>query len=159
LNIIKKGKIETSPLFYKYFDYNLGRYSFDEEYQEKGGICLVYTLYTALSMAEAGIFDDELLNWLRNEMEKGKVYAWYNPYSQKPVSDMESTAVYALGSIFAGLSGDEVLSQKLLDRMLEFMVTDENSQYYGGFGNSETGEFYSFDNLMALKALALAEKP
>jgi len=52
-----------------------------------------------------------------------------------------------------------VLSQKLLDRMLEFMVTDENSQYYGGFGNSETGEFYSFDNLMALKALALAEKP
>jgi len=35
--------------------------------------------------------------------------------------------------------------------MLEFMVTDENSQYYGGFGNSETGEFYSFDNLMALK--------
>jgi len=31
------------------------------------------------------------------------------PYSQKPVSDMESTAVYALGSIFAGLSGDEVL--------------------------------------------------
>jgi len=59
LNIIKKGKIETSPLFYKYFDYNLGRYSFDEEYQEKGGICLVYTLYTALSMAEAGIFDDE----------------------------------------------------------------------------------------------------
>jgi len=72
---------------------------------------------------------------------------------------MESTAVYALGSIFAGLSGDEVLSQKLLDRMLEFMVTDENSQYYGGFGNSETGEFYSFDNLMALKALALAEKP
>jgi len=43
--------------------------------------------------------------------------------------------------------------------MLEFMVTDENSQYYGGFGNSETGEFYSFDNLMALKALALAEKP
>jgi len=159
LNIIKKGKIETSPLFYKYFDYNLGRYSFDEEYQEKGGICLVYTLYTALSMAEAGIFDDELLNWLRKEMEKGKVYAWYNPYSQKPVSDMESTAVYALGSIFAGLSGDEVLSQKLLDRMLEFMVTDENSQYYGGFGNSETGEFYSFDNLMALKALALAEKP
>jgi len=42
---------------------------------------------------------------------------------------------------------------------LSFMVTDENSQYYGGFGNSETGEFYSFDNLMALKALALAEKP
>lgn len=117
----------------------------------------MYSLYTALCMAEAGIYDNELLSWLGSEMEKGKVYAWYNPHSKKPVSDMESTAVYALGSIFAGLSGDEVLSQKLLDRMLEFMVTDEDSKYYGGFGNSETGEFYSFDNLMALKALALAE--
>ncbi|HHV29928.1 glycosyl hydrolase family 8 [Acetivibrio mesophilus] len=157
LSIIAGGEMETSPLFYKHFDYSLGKYLPDEEYRESGGICLVYTLYTALCMAEAGISNDELLSWLGSEMEKGKVYAWYDPNSKKPASDMESTAVYALGSIFAGLLGDEMLSEKLLDRMLEFMVTDEDSQYYGGFGNSETGEFYSFDNLMALRALALAK--
>lgn len=157
LDIIEAGRMEASPLFYKHFDYNTGQYLPDEEYREGGGICLVYTLYTALCTTEAGILDDELLSWLGNEMEKGKVYAWYNPHSKMPVSDMESTAVYALGSVYARLSGDKMLSQKLLDRMLEFMVTDEGSQYYGGFGNSETGEFYSFDNLMALWALVLAK--
>ena len=44
------------------------------------------------------------------------------------------------------------MSEKLLERMFEFVVDDRDSEYYGGFGNCETGEFYSFDNLTALWA-------
>lgn len=156
ISVLRKGRIEDSPFFYKYFDYNKGKYLFDEEYEKNKSICLIYTLYTALHMAEAGVPTDDLKNWLSSELEKGKIYAWYNPHSKKPVSEMESTAVYALGSIYARLSGDKELSRKLLDRMLEFMVTDEKSSYYGGFGNKETGEFYSFDNLTALWALTVS---
>jgi hypothetical protein len=43
----------------------------------------------------------------------------------------------------------------IIDRMLKFMCTDRKSQYYGGFVNAGSGEFYSFDNLTALWALAL----
>jgi len=68
----------------------------------------VYTLYTALSMAEAGIFDDELLNWLRNEMEKVK-------YMHGIIRTAKTCVRYGKhGSICFGLDfcrtfGDEVL--------------------------------------------------
>lgn len=155
LLVIEEGKIGSSPFYYKYFDYSNKKYSLDEEYKQNKSICLTYSIYTALHMAEAGIETKDFGTWLRSEMGKGKLYAWYNPYTRKPVSKMESTAVYALGSIYAKHTGDRILSEKLLDRMLEFMVTDQKSRYYGGFGNKDTGEFYSFDNLTALWALTL----
>jgi hypothetical protein len=162
LSVAIGGRIEGTPFFYKYYDYKSGEYQFDEEYNEGGsenrGICLLYTLYTALNLAEEYFSTDELLSWLKNEMDnRNKLYAWYDPYSKEPVLELESTAVYALASIYARLSGDELLSEKLLERMFEFVVDDRDSEYYGGFGNCETGEFYSFDNLTALWALALAK--
>jgi hypothetical protein len=158
LAIVKGGRIEGTPFFYKHYDFKSGEYQFDEEYDENRGICLLYTLYTALNMAEEYFPTDELLTWIKYEMDnRNKLYAWYDPYCKEPVSDLESTAVYALASIYARSSGDGVLSERLLDRMLEFMVDDLNSEYYGGFGNCETGEFYSFDNLTALWALTLAK--
>jgi len=156
LAIVSGGRIEGTPFFYKYYDFKSGEYLLDEEYNEKRGICLLYTLYTALNLAEEYFQTDELLSWLEKEMnDRNRLYAWYDPHSKEPVSEMESTAVYALASVYARLSGKNLLSDKFLDRMLQLMVDDRNSKYYGGFGNSETGEFYSFDNLTALWALAL----
>ncbi|HOQ38646.1 MAG TPA: glycosyl hydrolase family 8 [Acetivibrio sp.] len=156
LAIVSGGRIEGTPFFYKYYDFKSGEYILDEEYNEKRSICLLYTLYTALNLAEEYFQTDELLSWLEKEMnDRNRLYAWYDPHSKEPVSEMESTAVYALASVYARLSGKNLLSDKFLDRMLQLMVDDRNSKYYGGFGNSETGEFYSFDNLTALWALAL----
>lgn len=154
--VVNDGRIgETTPFYYKYFNYVTEEYSMDEEYAANKGICLTYTLYTAIHLAEMNRDTAFFTSWLKNEMNKGKLYAWYNPHTLKPVNKMESTAVYALASVYASKTGEDELSRKLLDRMLEFMVTDKKSPYYGGFGNKDTGEFYSFDNLMALWALGL----
>jgi|LSQX01.2.fsa_nt_gb endo-1,4-beta-D-glucanase Y len=154
MGIIKGGKIGNSPFYNKYYHYESDKYSLDEEYDKNKGVCVTYTLITSINMAQAGVDKGLLREWLEDEMKDGRLYAWYNPYKLEPISEVESTAVYALASIYAKLSGDDKLSKKLLDRMLEFMITDENSKYYGGFGNSHSGEFYSFDNLTALWALA-----
>ena len=154
LKITSEGKIQDSPFFFKYYDYKKSKYLMDEEYKDNNGICITYTIYTALHLAEVGIKTGDLIDWLNNEMKRGNLYAWYNPHNLKPVSDVESTAVYALASIYAKRLGDYELSKKLINRMLEFMVVDQNSLYYGGFGNKDAGEFYSFDNLTALWALS-----
>lgn len=154
--IIIAGRIsEGKPFYYKYYNYGKKSFQFDEEYSKNKGICLTYTLYTVLHLAEINIGTEPFINWLKSEVENGKLYAWYNPESMEPVNDMESTAVYALAAVYAKKIGDIRLYHRLIDLMLAFRITDENSPNYGGFGNEQTGEFHSFDNLTALWALTL----
>lgn len=158
LSIIKGGRFdENSPFFYKYFNYETGRYYPDEELEKQGGICLTYTLYTVIHLSEVNENTEFFTDWLKREIEKGRLYAWYNPKTLKPSKKMESTAVYALAAIYCKKVGEEEMYFKLVDRMLDFMIDNKNSPYYGGFGNEKTGEFYSFDNLTALLALGMAE--
>lgn len=156
VGVINGGRIDKSLYcFNKYFDQSRGVYLKDEEYAANGGVCLTYTLYTVMHLAEVNYDTSFFTKWLDDETRKGKLYAWYEPLSMKPASELESTAVYALAAIYADLAGEDELYCRLVDRMLKFMVTDKKSTWYGGFGNKETGEFYSFDNLTALWALAV----
>ncbi|MCR4436731.1 MAG: glycosyl hydrolase family 8 [Clostridiales bacterium] len=157
LRIIKGGSLDkTSPFFYKYYDIQRDSYSKDEEYAKSREICITYAAYTALHMAEANEDTECFKSWLKKEMDNGRLYAWYHPDTLKPSRDAESTAVYALSAMYAQKAGERELCHRLLDKMLQFMVTDPDSRYYGGFGSQQTGEFYSFDNLTALLALAEA---
>ncbi|MGI6777334.1 MAG: glycoside hydrolase [Acetivibrionales bacterium] len=156
LTIIRGGRFkDNSPFFYKYYDFRTGSYQPDEQMKKNGGICLIYTLYTVIHLAEVNEDTGFFTDWLRNEIKKGKLYAWYNPYTLKPSDDMESTAVYALASVYCKKCGEDEMYDKLIDRMLDFMVTNNDSPYFGGFGNEANGEFYSFDNLTALWALGM----
>jgi hypothetical protein len=156
--ILKDGRIDNTPFFYKYLDYGKVVYLPDEDLVKKRGICLTYTIYSAIHMSEMNEDTEFFTEFLKKEIKNGKLYAWYSPVSLKPSSQLESTAVYALASLYCTRIGEQELSQKLLDNMLRFMVTDKKSPYYGGFGNSKTGEFYSFDNLTALIAIAAAAR-
>jgi hypothetical protein len=159
VTIISDGRInDTSPFYFKYYNYQSGGYSFDEEYKNGGGICITYTLYTALHMAEINEENSMLTEWLKSETNKGKLYAWYNPHTLKPVNKTESTAVYALAALYARKTGEGELYSRLINAMLDFMNNDSRSKYYGGFGNSNTAYFHSFDNLTALRALAAANE-
>ena len=159
LSILAGGRISSkSPFFYKYYDYDTGSYRYDEEYYKKKGICLTYTLYTVLHLAEVNEETGYFTEWLKNEMEKGKLYAWYDPLTLKPAGTLESTAVYALAAVYAEKTGEKELSVKLVDHMLKFMVSNRKSAYYAGFGDPEMKYFHSFDNLTALWALAVSEE-
>lgn len=158
LEVLKNGLIDKQkPFFFKYYNYTDKQYSLDEEFAQNKGICMVYTAYSALHMAEVNQDTDVFKNWLKAEMDKGKIYAWYDPNTLKPSCDFESTAVYALAAMYSKEAGDEELYYKLVDRMLKFMVTDAKSPNYGGFGDEKTGSFNAFDSLTALNALALID--
>lgn len=157
LSIVNGGRIDAaSPFYFKYYDYDSGGYAFDEEYRQDRGICLTYTLITALHLAEVNEATEELTRWLKSEMGRGKLYAWYNPHTLKPVNGMESTAVYALAAAYADRRGEQELYTQLVNGMLKFSVQDKKSKYFGGFGNPAAGDFHSFDNLTALWALAIS---
>lgn len=159
LTVIRNGRAsDASPFFSKYYNYETCSYSLDEEFQEGRGICATYSIYTALHLAECNQDTEYFTQWLKDEMKKGKLYAWYDPYTLSPSQEMESTAVYALAAVYAKKVREEKLYRSLLGRMLKFMVVDKESLYYGGFGNTETGDFHCFDNLTALWALSLADK-
>lgn len=159
LSILSEGRISSkSPFFYKYYDYDTGKYSYDEEYYKDKGICLTYTLYNVLHLAEVNEETGYFLEWLKNEAATGKLYAWYDPLTRRPAGTAESTAVYALAAVYASKSGEKELSGKLIEQMLKFMVTDRKSTYYGGFGDTEMRYFHSFDNLTALWALTAADE-
>jgi hypothetical protein len=158
LSIIYGGRInDASPFYFKYYDYDSGGYAFDEEYRQDKGVCLTYTLITALHLAEVNEESYALTQWLKSEIGKGTLYAWYNPHTLKPVNTVESAAVYALAAAYAEKTGEKELYSQLTDAMLKFSVQDKKSRYHGGFGDSGTGYFHSFDNLTALWALALAD--
>lgn len=159
LSIISDGRIsDKSPFFYKYYDFDSGKYVFDEEYGKQKGICLTYTLYTVLHLAEVNEDTGYFTEWLKNEIKKGKLYAWYNPLSLKPANSVESTAVYALAAVYAAKNGEKELSERLIEGMMKFLVSDRKSAFYGGFGNSGTRYFHSFDNLTALWAFAVSDR-
>ncbi len=157
LSIIYGGRIsDGSPFYFKYYDYDSGGYAFDEEYRQDKGICLTYTLITAIHLAEVNEESYALTQWLKSEIDKGPLYAWYNPHTLKPVNGVKSTAVYALAAAYADKTGERELYSRLIDQMLKFSVQDKKSRYYGGFGDPTTGYFHAFDNLTALWSLALA---
>lgn len=157
--LIKNGRSnDKSPFYTKYYDYEKCRYFPDEEYAKGKKICLTYSILTALHLAEVNEDTGFFTAWLKEECEKGRLYAWYNPVTLKPANNMESTAVYALSSIYADRVGEKTLARELLDNMQKFRISDEKSPYYGGYGDEQSKDFYSFDNLTALLALAEATR-
>lgn len=159
LSVINSGMAGTSsPFYFKYYDYDTRTYSADEEFKKNGGICLTYTLLTAIHKVEVNEDTGILTQWLKGEMEKGKLFAWYDPRTLKPADNMESTAVYALAAVYAYKTGENALYSRLVSAMKKFLVTDRKSVYYGGFGIAKSRYFHSFDNLTALWALSLADE-
>lgn len=153
---IKDGILDSPvTLFNKYYSYKDKLYSRDEEFASGGGTCLTYSLITMIHLLEYNSAPEPFLAWVDYEMSSDRLYAWYDPYTLSSVNDIESTAIYALASIYASGKGENSLSRILLEKMTECMVKDSGSDYYGGFGDTSTGEFYSFDNLMALLAFAM----
>lgn len=142
LELVRNAKIDGTGLYM--FQYDLGEKSFGKDEE----INLIQSLYVMLHLKEAGQFDKEGINWIWDQYEKfGKLYAVYSSSTLKPLSDIESTALYALAARLFYLSGDMEKAQTLLLECEKFQVKNKNSEIYGSFGNEVNLEVYSFDNL------------
>lgn len=159
LRILEGSQWKTGPLYAKYFDYTKNLYVPDEEYEGHQRCNLRSSLYAAMNLAAVNRGPDSLAEWLKEQAREGAVYEWYNPGTLEPAEQVQSPGVYAMGCILARKMADDALFELMKEKMLAMQVNDPKSPYYGGFGNSTTGDFCAEDNLLALIALSYDMNP
>ncbi|WP_053957224.1 glycosyl hydrolase family 8 [Inediibacterium massiliense] len=143
--ILTKGKMNNTGLYQ--YQYNIH----EKKYMTPDSISLIQSVYSMLHLAEAGSIDKEGINWLWKEYKKyGVLYADYSSISLQPISQTESTALYALTARLFHLAGKNNQSQIFLKECEKFQVKDHNSPICGSFGNPKNNQVYSFDNLQYL---------
>lgn len=143
--IVDLGYISDSfPLYRNNYNYDTNTYNEDS-------IHIVHGLKTLLQLAEIGELPSTSLQWLKEQVEEGTLYGSYS-ITGEPLTDIQSTAAYALAARIAAAVRDQPFYDQCIQRMEQYKVTDKSSEMFGAFGNAETGEAYSFDQLSALLA-------
>lgn len=146
--VMLKGYLgDAFPFFHTRYDVKKQTYSSDD-------INMVEALLTAFHLAEAGSCPLKTVEWLKQNLDSGPIYGTYSTTGD-PLTEVESTAVYALCMMLGAQTGEQEIYEAARERMLAFQVTDSTSEVYGGFADSKTLTAHSFDNLMALLALRI----
>ncbi|WP_410512794.1 glycosyl hydrolase family 8 [Paenibacillus sp. BR2-3] len=144
-NITDKGYLSDKFPFYETrFNYDTGKYSSEN-------IHTVESLLTILNLAEVGAARSTSIDYIKRQVADGTLYGQYTREGV-PTTDIRSTAIYAIAAMIGSEIGDDALYHRSIERMKEFRVVDTSSVLYGGFGDANSGQAYSFDNLMALLA-------
>ena len=125
-------------------------YFTDGKYEQGEDIGMVENLYTALFAAHVGRDTAAFTDFLRRELDRGKICNRYLPTGE-PSFAHDSVAVYALAAKYFAQCGDQVNSARALDKMHGFFVG--GGKWEGAFGYRLLGTVYAFDQLEAMLAL------
>ncbi|GAA3401743.1 hypothetical protein ACFFNY_13300 [Paenibacillus hodogayensis] len=147
LGISKRGYISDDFPFYE------TRYVYKKAAYSSETIQTVESLLTILKLAEVRQHQPSSIRYVKEQVKAGTLYGQYTR-DGKPATDIRSTAIYAITAMIGAELGDSSLYEDSIRRMREFQVSDSASPLYGGFGDTGSGQAYSFDNLMALLAYA-----
>lgn len=143
--IVHSGFISDSfPLYYNNYDYSSTTYNQD-------AIHIVHGLKTLFHLAEIGEMPSSSLQWLKQRVSEGTLYGSYS-ITGEALTDIQSTAAYAIAARIAAAVHDEALYYECIQRMEQYKINDPSHEMFGCFGNAETKEAYSFDQLTALLA-------
>lgn len=144
---------ERLPLYRK--SYNLINKSFSNEEECETLLSMLVVLYK--SEDRQNVYD--LTSWLNKRIDKdGAIYTKYSISTGEPATNVESTAIYAVGAQIAKKINNEQLYTRMITLMNKYQIKNKGSEMYGAFGFEETKEIYSFDNLQAILALITAEE-
>ncbi|MBF8982842.1 glycoside hydrolase [Lutibacter sp. B2] len=148
LDIIEKGYISDEfPLYKKEYHINT------KKYLNTKRINMIDSLLVVLHLSEVGLVKEKTIDWIGNELlNKGKIYSDYDLSTETHSGNGESTAVYSIIARIAKNIGNEALYDKAIRKMINLQVNDPSSKIYGSFGDINTLQVYSFDNLQALLA-------
>ncbi|WP_162007849.1 hypothetical protein [Heliorestis convoluta] len=130
-------------------------------FQEQEAVNMINSMLAALHGAQVGYVSPKTASFLQKELQAGRIWAAYHrDQGDEPVAaaDFRSPAVYALVAQYFLEIDEPQWAQVAVDHLLLYRVNDPNSIFYGGFGDPITGDCYSFDNLLALQALALVRQ-
>jgi len=143
--IVDSGYIsDRFPLYRNHYNYETQSYSED-------AIHIVHGLKTLLHLAQIDALPSTSLNWLKQRVTEGSLYGSYSVKGEA-LTDIQSTAAYALAARIAATVGDKSFYQQCIQRMEQYKITDPSHEMFGAFGNAATMEAYSFDQLSALLA-------
>lgn len=147
LPIIQGGYLSDAFPFYE------TRYLYDTEQYESEDINTVESLLTILSLVEVGQHNPKSIEYIKAQVQQGTLYGKYSR-DGKPLTTIQSTAIYAITAMIASELGDKVLYEQSISRMEQFQVLEQQSELYGAYGDAGSLQAYSFDNLQALLAYA-----
>ncbi|MCX7950498.1 MAG: glycosyl hydrolase family 8 [Clostridiales bacterium] len=149
-DVLDRGKIDGTP-FYRN-KYNLKTKTFSNERY----VDILQNAIVVEHLVEDNIYPNDFYGFIKNEIEQsGAIYSKYDISTKRPVSKVESTAIYATLARIALYYKDIDLYKALINRMLKLQVKNISSQINGAYGDSRTLYAHSFDNLNALIALRM----
>lgn len=126
-------------------------YSYSSKTYKTGDVNMIEATLTALNLASIGECPQRTIRYLKENIQNEAIYSSYSQ-DGKPLSQNESTAIYAICALIAKEAEDEDMYAMCIERMSSLQVMDKTSEVYGAFANPVSLELYSFDNLMALLA-------
>ncbi|WP_195263293.1 glycosyl hydrolase family 8 [Clostridium sp. 1001275B_160808_H3] len=147
IQIINEGYISDKlPLYRKYYDGNV------ESFDNEENIDTLLSILVILNKAEANEDISKSVAWIKERLKYiGYISTSYNVNTMDE-SRIESTSIYANIAQIAKVINDEELYDMAINKMKNFQVINEKSNIYGAFGNEQTEDVYSYDNLNALLA-------
>lgn len=145
LEISKVGYISDDFPFYE------TRYIYELERYQSEHINTIESLNTILSLAEMGEQNDKSIAFIKEKVANEQLFGQY-ALDGTALNDVQSTAIYALTAMIGSQVGDEVLVDKSIELMQKFLILDKEHELFGAYGNPETLQLYSYDNLKALLA-------
>ena len=145
LQIAQKGYLSDAFPFYQ------TRYDFKTNNYQSEGINTVESLLTILNLAEVKQEQAASIRYIKDQVKAGTLYGQYDR-NGKPINEVRSTAIYAISAMIGSVIKDQELYADSILKMNEFQIHDPQSPLYGGFGDTNAQQAYSFDNLMALLA-------
>lgn len=129
-------------------------YSVDKRtYTNEDSADMLLSMLTIQNKLQAGEDVSTSVSWIKEKFNKnGALYSSYAIKSGEAASNVESTAIYSVGAVIARELKDEELYSKMINKVKSFQIKEEG-ELKGAFGNQDTQEVFSFDNLNALLAL------
>lgn len=146
--ILANGRIsDTVPLFKKVYSQEDGTYDSGNDAD------LLLSLIVILNRIQSGEDESEAIKWIEDKFRYyGYLVSTYNEETGEEASKVESPSIYALTAIIGETVGNEFLVEKSIAKLEYYQIKNNDSEFYGGYGNETTKDVYSFDNLNALLA-------
>lgn len=144
--ILKKGYISDSfPLYHQKYNYDTGKYT------DGDTINIIESLLSILYLSEIGQEKSQSIQFVKNAVTTGTLYNAYN-LDGTPADKSQSASSYAIAAMIGKEIGDEQLYDQAIKIIGNFQIMNPSSLIYGGIGDQNTLEVYSFNNLMAMLA-------
>lgn len=145
LEIINSGYISDElPVYKKSYNLKVKKYDKDNK------INMIDSLMVVLHLSEIGQQKSRTISWIKEQINSGALYGEYDVVTAQKMSNIESTAIYALTARIAKNIDDDELYNKSIEKMITLQIKNTNSDIYGSFGDEKTLMVFSFDNLQAL---------